>query len=125
MGNLLLALLKITKTNFIAEFCQLFCSCIFAYISIDNFDESKGPFILIALVAFGVAEPARYPYYMLKILEADENIVGRFFGHLRYNLFIIFYPLGALCDGLTSIYSSENMRKSGQFSIMMPNKYNV
>ena len=122
---MLLALLKITKTNFVSEFLQLFCRCLFAYVSIDNFDESKGPFILIALVAFGVAEPIRYPFYILKILEAVDNMVGRFFSHLRYNLFIIFYPLGALCDGLTSMYSSENMRQSGQYSIMMPNQYNL
>ena len=97
----------------------------FAYISIDNFDESKGPFVLIALVAFGIAEPIRYPFYILKILDADDNAVGRFFSHLRYNLFIIFYPLGALCDGLTSMYSSENMRNLGHYSLIMPNKYNV
>lgn len=108
--NLILAMTGISKTAIIPEFLQLVCRCLFCFISIENFDESSGPFVFLAFAAFAIAEPIRYPYYLLKILDCENTMVGKFFGHLRYNLFILFYPLGALCDGLTGMYSAKNLK---------------
>jgi hypothetical protein len=111
--SLVLAITGCSKTNIVTEFLNLWMRCVFCFISIENFDESSGPFIFIAFAAFAIAEPVRYPFYLLKILDLENTVIGRFFSHLRYNLFIVFYPLGALCDLLTGIYSAANMEKSG------------
>jgi len=59
---------------------------------------------------------------MCKILEYDGTAIGKFLGHLRYNLFLVFYPLGAFSDLMTTYNSAE---KGSKFSYLMPNKMNV
>ena len=78
----------------------------------------------MAFFAFSVAEPIRYPYYLLKMVDSDETSLGKFFGHLRYNMFIIFYPLGAFCDLMAGYHSAETMASNGHYSILMPNTLN-
>jgi hypothetical protein len=78
----------------------------------------------MAFVAFAVAEPIRYPYYLLKTIEMENTPLGIFFGNLRYNAFIIFYPLGAYGDLMTGVYSGNTIKKLGYYSIMMPNSFN-
>ena len=119
--NIPLAIVGVSKTALLPECLNVFCRAMFCYVSVENFDENSGPFVLLAFIAFGIAEPIRYPYYLLKILDFENHPIGKFFGHLRFNLFILFYPLGALCDGLTTYYASENMRKLGHYSLLMPN----
>jgi hypothetical protein len=94
-------------------------------VSIDNTDISKGPYIFLALFAFAVGEPIRYFYYLVKSFELEYHPIGRVLGHIRYNLFIVVYPIGATCDGLASYYSTENNLKSGIYSYLMPNQLNV
>ena len=67
--NIPLTILGVSKTALLPECLNVFCRCVFIYISVDNFDESSGPFIFLALVSFGLSEPIRYPYYLLKILD--------------------------------------------------------
>ncbi len=67
----------------------------------------------------------RYFYYLVKTFEMQDTPIGRILGDVRYNLFIIVYPVGALCDGLVSFYSTENNLKSGIYSYMMPNTMNI
>ena len=69
--NVLLAILGFTRTNIVSEVAQLFARSIFTYLSIQYTDESKGPWIFLAFVAFSVAEPIRYPYYFLKTQGYD------------------------------------------------------
>ena len=122
--NVLLAIIGLSKTALASEIGQLWARSIFCYISIQYTDESKGPFIFLAFLAFSVAEPIRYPYYLLKMVGADETAIGRFFGHLRYNMFIVFYPLGAFCDLAAGYFSAETMAQNGYYSIKMPNTLN-
>jgi hypothetical protein len=113
-----------TKTSLASDIPQLLTRIIFAYFSIDNTDESKGPFIFFAFLSFSIVECVRYPYYLFKTIGMDESPIGKFFGHLRYNVFIVFYPLGASCDLLVGVYSAYNIKKLGLYSLMMPNSYN-
>ena len=123
--NFLLAILGFTKTNIVSEVAQLFARSIFTYISIKYTDESKGPWIFLAFAAFSVAEPIRYPYYFLKTTGYDQTFLGKFFGHLRYNFFIIFYPIGAFSDLMTGYYSHNSIVENGKYSLMLPNSYNI
>ena len=87
-------------------------------------DPSQGPFILLAFFAFAIAEPGRYPYYLLKMLGQDKSSLGTLFGHVRYNLFIVFYPIGAFCDLMTGYHSSGSLMKTGAYSFLLPNTVN-
>ena len=55
----------------------------------------------------------------------ENHPIGRILGDFRYNLFIIVYPIGAICDGLASYYSTENNLETGFYSYPMPNALNV
>ena len=105
----MLVLLGFSRTNLGSEIGQLTARSIFAFISIEYNDARNGPFIFLALFAFAIAEPVRYPFYFLKTLELDNTLVGKLFGHLRYNLFIFFYPLGAFADLMAGVYSAKNI----------------
>ena len=122
--NLLLALLKITRTDIFGEALQLFARSIFVFVSIENTDESIAPYVWTAFLAFSFGETLRYPYYLLKCLDADKSSLGKFFGFLRYNMFIVIYPVGAFSDLMTGVHSASNMRASGAYSIALPNAYN-
>ena len=99
--------------------------CLFTFITINDVDVTKGPWVTTALFAFAIGETARYPFYFLKCLGIEKSSTGIFFGHLRYNFFLIFYPLGSFCDGMTHVHAAENLRKSGKYSLLLPNKYNI
>jgi len=58
--------------------------------------------IYITIIAFSLIEIIRFPFYTLKQLETNPSFLQRFFGNLRYNIFIIIYPLGAGCELLAS-----------------------
>ena len=91
----------------------------------EHTDFSKGPYIFLALAAFAVGEPVRYFYYLVKSFDLEHHPIGRVLGHLRYNVFIIVYPIGATCDGLASYYSTENNLRTGIYSYPLPNSLNV
>ena len=122
--NILLVVLGFSRTNLASEIGQLTARTIFAFISIEFNDARKGPFIFLALFAFAIAEPIRYPYYFLKTLELDNSLIGRLFGHLRYNLFIVFYPLGAFSDLMAGVYSAKNIENQSVYSYELPNEMN-
>ena len=88
-------------------------------------DESKGPYVFYALGAFACAEPHRYPYYLLKLLGAEKSPAGIFFGHLRYNLFMFFYPIGAFCDLMTGVMAVDNMIAANFLIYKLPNALNI
>ncbi|KAH0627498.1 hypothetical protein JD844_003266, partial [Phrynosoma platyrhinos] len=48
-----------------------------------------------------------------------------FFFPFRYNLFIILYPVGVVGELLTIYAALPYVKKSGMFSVRLPNKYNV
>jgi len=79
----------------------------------------------MAFFAFAFGEPIRYPYYFLKTLGKDKKPMGLFFGHLRYNFFIVFYPIGAFCDLMTTYYAGQVIREKDLYSYHLPNKYNI
>ena len=98
---------------------------IFIYISIEHTDVNKGsPFIYVAFVCFGIVEMIRYPFYISKILGLEATLVGKILGHLRYNLFIFFYPVGAFADGCVLYWSLETIQTNGFYNYHMPNTMN-
>ena len=74
--NVLLAIFGLTQTNIVSEIAQLTARSIFTFISIQHTDERKGPWIFLAFFAFSLAEPIRYPYYLLKIFGLELTLAS-------------------------------------------------
>ena len=96
----------ITKTPIIQEAIQLLMRALFAFISTKYVDESKGPWLFLALLSFLIGDGCRYPFYVLKTLNLERTIPGRIFGNLRYNMWLVFYPLGAFSDTMAGMNSA-------------------
>ena len=122
--NVIFAIVGITRTNLLNEFLQQLARGLFAFITLHEVDTTKGPWVTTAMCAFAIGETARYPYYFIKTLGMEKTGFGYFLGHFRYNFFLIFYPVGAFCDAMTHLYAGENMRKSGKYHILLPNRCN-
>ena len=124
--NVVLIVLKISKTSLVNEIIQLLGRSVFAYASL-NYTDGPGsplPFVFLAFFAFGIVESTRYPYYFLKIVDLENTSIGKLMGHCRYNLFIVLYPLGAFSDYMAGLYACKTMESSGAFILSMPNSVN-
>ncbi|XP_041100316.1 very-long-chain (3R)-3-hydroxyacyl-CoA dehydratase 1-like isoform X1 [Polyodon spathula] len=77
--------------------------------------------VVLFLVAWTVTEITRYSFYTFSLL----NHLPYFIKWARYNLFIVLYPVGVAGELLTIYAALPYVRKSGMFSVRLPNKYNV
>lgn len=81
-----------------------------------------------------------YPKWNLFQLSTDRLAVGLFLTGCvmakqkasnlsavssRYNFFIILYPVGVVGELLTIYAALPYVKRSGMFSVRLPNKYNV
>uniref|UniRef100_A0A3Q2CJB7 Very-long-chain (3R)-3-hydroxyacyl-CoA dehydratase n=1 Tax=Cyprinodon variegatus TaxID=28743 RepID=A0A3Q2CJB7_CYPVA len=77
--------------------------------------------VLLFLVVWTVTEITRYSYYTFKLLHH----LPYFIKWARYNFFIILYPLGVVGELFTIYAALPFVRRSGMYSMRLPNKYNV
>ncbi|XP_075408570.1 very-long-chain (3R)-3-hydroxyacyl-CoA dehydratase 1 [Tenrec ecaudatus] len=77
--------------------------------------------VVLFLVAWTVTEITRYCFYTFSLL----NHLPYFIKWARYNFFIILYPVGVAGELLTIYAALPYVKKSGLFSLRLPNKYNV
>uniref|UniRef100_A0A8C6YFE8 Very-long-chain (3R)-3-hydroxyacyl-CoA dehydratase n=2 Tax=Naja naja TaxID=35670 RepID=A0A8C6YFE8_NAJNA len=76
--------------------------------------------ILLFVVAWTITEIIRYSFYTFSLL----NHLPYFIKWARYTLFIILYPMGVTGEMLTMYAALPFVKRSGLFSISLPNKYN-
>ncbi|XP_059516342.1 very-long-chain (3R)-3-hydroxyacyl-CoA dehydratase 1 isoform X2 [Myotis daubentonii] len=77
--------------------------------------------VVLFLVAWTVTEITRYSFYTFSLL----NHLPYFIKWARYNFFIILYPVGVAGELLTIYAALPYVKKTGMFSIRLPNKYNI
>uniref|UniRef100_A0A8C6BM90 Very-long-chain (3R)-3-hydroxyacyl-CoA dehydratase n=1 Tax=Monodon monoceros TaxID=40151 RepID=A0A8C6BM90_MONMO len=77
--------------------------------------------VVLFLVAWTVTEITRYSFYTFSLLDHLPYFVK----WARYNFFIILYPVGVAGELLTIYAALPYVKKTGMFSIRLPNKYNV
>ena len=89
--------------------------------------DTKYPIICIALICFSIVETSRYGVSFCKGVDLGDSKIGRVFAHLRWNTFLVCYPLGATCDLLCAVYSIHVVGKSDpiMYSASLPNSWNV
>lgn len=93
--DVLMSILKITNNNPFTVFTQILSRLVVLYMVMPFVEE--GHFcITLTAYAWAVTEVVRYTFYSLKLLEMGTpgSISNFVVGGLRYNLFIILYPLG-------------------------------
>uniref|UniRef100_A0A674HXB5 Very-long-chain (3R)-3-hydroxyacyl-CoA dehydratase n=1 Tax=Terrapene triunguis TaxID=2587831 RepID=A0A674HXB5_9SAUR len=77
--------------------------------------------VILFLVVWTVTEITRYSFYTFNLL----NHLPYFIKWARYNFFIILYPVGVAGELLTIYAALPYVKKTGIFSLRLPNKYNV
>ncbi|XP_078090867.1 very-long-chain (3R)-3-hydroxyacyl-CoA dehydratase 1 isoform X1 [Mustelus asterias] len=77
--------------------------------------------VVLFLVTWTVTEITRYSFYTFNLL----NHLPYFIKWARYNFFIILYPIGVVGELLTIYGALPFVKKSGMYSLRLPNKYNV
>ncbi|KAG6934303.1 3-hydroxyacyl-CoA dehydratase 1 [Chelydra serpentina] len=77
--------------------------------------------VILYLVVWTVTEITRYSFYTFNLL----NHLPYFIKWARYNFFIILYPVGVAGELLTIYAALPYVKKTGIFSLRLPNKYNV
>ncbi|XP_078394524.1 very-long-chain (3R)-3-hydroxyacyl-CoA dehydratase 1 [Cetorhinus maximus] len=77
--------------------------------------------VVLFLVTWTVTEITRYSFYTFNLL----NHLPYFIKWARYNFFIILYPIGVVGELLTIYSALPFVKKSGIYSLRLPNKYNV
>ncbi|XP_061037528.1 very-long-chain (3R)-3-hydroxyacyl-CoA dehydratase 1 [Eubalaena glacialis] len=77
--------------------------------------------VVLFLVVWTVTEITRYSFYTFSLLDH----LPYFIKWARYNFFIILYPVGVAGELLTIYAALPYVKKTGMFSIRLPNKYNV
>ncbi|XP_074840926.1 very-long-chain (3R)-3-hydroxyacyl-CoA dehydratase 1 isoform X2 [Carettochelys insculpta] len=77
--------------------------------------------VILFLVVWTMTEITRYSFYTFNLL----NHLPYFIKWARYNFFIILYPVGVAGELLTIYAALPYVKKTGIFSLRLPNKYNV
>ncbi|XP_057188355.1 very-long-chain (3R)-3-hydroxyacyl-CoA dehydratase 1 [Triplophysa rosa] len=77
--------------------------------------------VVLFVVVWTLTEITRYSFYTFKLL----NHLPYFIKWARYNLFIVMYPLGVIGELMTIYGALPYVRRSGMYSLRLPNKYNV
>uniref|UniRef100_A0A183C6U4 Very-long-chain (3R)-3-hydroxyacyl-CoA dehydratase n=1 Tax=Globodera pallida TaxID=36090 RepID=A0A183C6U4_GLOPA len=78
------------------------------------------PPVFTLILAYLFSEQFRYPYYALKTLGISLPVVT----WLRYNMWLLLYPLGFFLEGLTMLGSAPFYYESGVYSLHLPNAFN-
>ena len=72
---------------------------VFPYVPSDSYS------IVLTTVNWCISELIRFPFYTIKAIPTLQNgFLGSVFGHLRYNAFIIVYPLGVFGELLAATH---------------------
>ncbi|XP_066467898.1 very-long-chain (3R)-3-hydroxyacyl-CoA dehydratase 2 [Tiliqua scincoides] len=76
--------------------------------------------VLLFVVAWTITEITRYSFYTFSLLNHLPYLIK----WARYTLFIVLYPMGVTGELLTIYAALPHVRRSGLYSISLPNKYN-
>lgn len=112
----------IVRTSVIVTGVQV-CSRIFMvwFIASSIRQVQNQESVILFLVVWTVTEITRYSFYTFNLL----NHLPYFIKWARYNMFIVMYPLGVIGELMTIYAALPYVRRSGMYSLRLPNTYNV
>ncbi|CAI4224695.1 unnamed protein product [Auanema sp. JU1783] len=111
-------LIGLTKTNFVVGLFQVFgrlfvLQCIHG---IDSLYKEVFP-VLVLVTAYLLIELIRYPYYCLRAINQTWKPIT----FLRYNAWIVLYPIGFVCEYNTLARVGYTHYTRGTFAPYVPN----
>ncbi|VAI61700.1 unnamed protein product [Triticum turgidum subsp. durum] len=116
------SLVGLVKSPASATILQLIGRIFVAWGVLRSFPETR-PHILVTslILAWSTVAVIRYPYYRMK------ETFG--FAHfwllwLRYNMFLVLYPIGMLSEVGLIYVTMPYMKASNKYCLQMPNKWN-
>mmetsp|Transcript_17366 Transcript_17366/g.26758 ORF Transcript_17366/g.26758 Transcript_17366/m.26758 type:complete len:197 (+) Transcript_17366:118-708(+) len=123
------SLLKITRNNPATVFQQILSRVFVIYMV---FPYSDGPHfgVFMTVLAWSFTEVVRFIFYSLKLVNmgSPENTFSYIIGLMRYNLFIILYPIGVsgelICCYFTYKYTKAQPPATKPFTVTLPNTVN-
>ena len=116
----------LTRTGILNSFLQTTARSIFGLITLP-IHRADYPVVLIIMYCFAVGEGVRYAYNFCTTAGVENTAIGKVFGHLRWNCFLILYPIGAFLDGACGVMSMPVVRDSDPmlYSVSLPNVLNM
>lgn len=78
------------------------------------------PVVFVLIFVWSLIENIRYPYYFLQLFNTEIA----FLSWLRYNAWIICYPIGWTCEMIICCKNVTMIEESGKWSMQMPNPIN-
>ena len=77
-------------------------------------------------MCFAIVESGRYGLQLCTLLGMKDTLVGRIFFHLRWNTFIVCYPIGAFSDMMCGVQSINFVGSTSPmiYSVSLPNAWN-
>ncbi|KAG0715922.1 Very-long-chain (3R)-3-hydroxyacyl-CoA dehydratase 3 [Chionoecetes opilio] len=110
-----------TRGSVLPALVQVFGRSVIFFCLIESEERMQTkPAIFYLFLVWSFIELVRYPYYMLRVYEADNGFIT----WLRYTLWIPLYPLGFILEGAVIIRSIPYFEETGKFSVSLPNSIN-
>jgi len=79
------------------------------------------PVVFWLLLVWSLVEVFRYPYYLLRLCDADIPLVT----WLRYSVWLPLYPLGFMLEGVVILRSIPYSEETGAYTLALPNRLNT
>ncbi|EFO24724.2 hypothetical protein LOAG_03759 [Loa loa] len=115
------ALVGLTKGNYRVGLLQVCGRLAFIYV-IDGYPDIQSSWTTyVLIIAYFSIEIFRYPYYAASSLKIEISLLT----WLRYNMWILLYPVGLLLEGLTLYRSIPYYHRTEKYSIKLPNVANI
>lgn len=116
------ALFKLTKSSPTVTFQQLYSRVFIVWLILFPIEDAQTNIgFPMLLLAWSITEIIRYSNYAL----ATYNQAPYFLVWLRYTLFTVLYPLGVSGELLCMYWAVEELKRTKQWTIEFPNKWNV
>ncbi|XP_044758014.1 very-long-chain (3R)-3-hydroxyacyl-CoA dehydratase [Coccinella septempunctata] len=114
-------ILGLMKGGIIAPFIQVGGRVFVLFLMIGGEPKVQTePIVFILFLAWSSIEIIRYPYYISQLFEKNNKLLT----WLRYNAWIILYPVGMVCEMIINYKNLVLINETGKWSIEMPNPLN-
>ncbi|MCP9257354.1 Very-long-chain (3R)-3-hydroxyacyl-[acyl-carrier protein] dehydratase 3 [Dirofilaria immitis] len=115
------ALIGFTKGSYRVGIIQVCGRLAFIYIIDGCPDVQSSLTTFILIIAYFSIEVLRYPFYLANTLKIEIPLLT----WLRYNAWMLLYPVGLFLEGVTMYRSIPYYYRTGKYSIKLPNAANI
>ncbi|VDK84363.1 unnamed protein product [Litomosoides sigmodontis] len=115
------ALIGFTKGSYQVGLVQVCGRLAFIYIIDGCPDVQSSVTVFVLIITYFSIEIFRYPYYAASSLKTEILLLT----WLRYNAWMLLYPVGLFLEGATMYQSIPYYYRTGKYSISLPNMANI